>query len=185
MDIQAHEEGFSEMQAVKRRFFALRNGVISDVLRKAGSPFQVVFGLNYPQLKEVAAFVGENEALADALWGNSTTRESMLLAPMVHPADTMTREKAEVWLSGSRTEEVADILCKSLLRRLPFAEALAFDILEREGASRIETYGALRLLMNILPSLSAERVRSAAAHRVDDYAVARQIIEELDFIANT
>ena len=48
------ETSFNEMQTVKRHFFALRNGVIADALRRAGSPFRIIFGLNLPQIAEIA-----------------------------------------------------------------------------------------------------------------------------------
>ena len=33
---------FSRLQQVKRRFFAMRNGVIADTYRKAGSPHHII-----------------------------------------------------------------------------------------------------------------------------------------------
>ena len=35
----------NEMQIVKRHFFAMRNGIIADTLRRAGSPYHIIFGL--------------------------------------------------------------------------------------------------------------------------------------------
>ncbi len=62
---------YNDMQTIKRRFFAMRNGIIADVLRRGGSPFRIIFGLNLPQIVEIAA---ENEASADLarrLWANT------------------------------------------------------------------------------------------------------------------
>ena len=53
------EQHYGPMQTVKRRFFAMRNGVIADVLRKGGSPFRTIFGLNLPQIAEIAADTGK------------------------------------------------------------------------------------------------------------------------------
>ena len=80
---------FNDMQSVKRQFFAYRNGIIADTMRKAGSPFKIIFGLNIPQIKQIASEIGKNKALAAKLWNNTTTRESMLLAPMIYPADEL------------------------------------------------------------------------------------------------
>ena len=68
------------MQTVKREFFAMRNGIIADTYRKAGTVFKIVFGLNLPQLVEIAGRTPHSRELAEALWANTTTRESMLLA---------------------------------------------------------------------------------------------------------
>ena len=56
---------FNPLQNIKRRFFALRNGVIADTLRRAGSPFKIIFGLNLPQLAEIAAELGYSESQDD------------------------------------------------------------------------------------------------------------------------
>ncbi len=39
---------------IKQRLYAMRNGVIADSLRNAGSPYRSIFGLNLPQLTEIA-----------------------------------------------------------------------------------------------------------------------------------
>ena len=36
---------FGDMQNVKRRMFALRNGVVAEALRRGGCPYRIVFGL--------------------------------------------------------------------------------------------------------------------------------------------
>ena len=88
---------FNEMQTVKRHFFALRNGIVADTYRKAGSNFRIIFGLNLPQIVEIAKQTPRSTALADALWHNTTTRESMLLAPMIYPREEFTQELARQW----------------------------------------------------------------------------------------
>lgn len=189
MDISTREEGFSEMQAVKRRFFALRNGIISDTLRKSGSPFRIIFGLNLPQLKEIADFTGKNAELAEALWTNTTTRESMLLAPMVYPEEQFTEDKALQWLETSPAAEVTDMLCHALLRRMPYASELVYKLVEDDKTSPELSYGALRLMLNILPALDADKAR-ATAIRLSEFGanpsvkrLAIQIIDELDFLS--
>lgn len=61
---------FSKMQRLKRRFFAMRNGITADALRRVGQPFRVIFGLNMPQLREIAGEFGPDEELARELWAN-------------------------------------------------------------------------------------------------------------------
>lgn len=189
MDISAHEEGFSKMQEVKRRFFALRNGIISDTLRRAGSPFKVIFGLNLPQLKEIADFTGKDRELAEALRANDTTRESLLLAPLIYPGNELTEEEARRWLADCPTEEVSDMLCHGLLRHCSFAPEVAFGMLEKKDATDMEVYGALRLIMNLLRGLPAEKCRAAVnAADARTPAIQRlksQIIDELDFLEDT
>ena len=46
---------FNQIQLIKRRFFAMRNGIVADTIRKAGFDYRMIFGLNLPQLKDIAA----------------------------------------------------------------------------------------------------------------------------------
>ncbi len=149
MIINKEDPAFGKMQNVKRRFFALRNGDIADTLRKAGSPYRIIFGLQLPQIVEVASASGIDMELAEALWNNSTTRESRLMAPMVADRDNFTIEDARRWISTVVGIEEIDILCHRLLRHLSFAPQL---IEEYRGISHsdIEHYLALRLAINLV-----------------------------------
>lgn len=136
------------MQGVKRSFFSFRNGVVADTLRRSGSPFHIIFGLTLPQLAEVAQTSGPSAELAEALWTDRRTRESMLLAPMLMPAEAFTEAEALRWASESPCAEVADVLCHRLLRRLPYAEALV-EALTADGRSDGERYVGARLALNL------------------------------------
>lgn len=145
---------FNEMQTVKRHFFALRNGIVADTYRKAGSNFRIIFGLNLPQIVEIAEQTPRSEALAEALWHNTTTRESMLLAPMIYPREEFTHELARQWVSEVPSVEVADILCHRLLRHMPFAAALAASLADSEND--MERYTGLRLMFNLVVQMPKE-----------------------------
>lgn len=139
---------FNRLQTVKRSFFSRRNGVTADVLRKAGSPFKIIFGLNLPQLNEIAREMGQDKELARQLWHNRSTRCSMLLAPILYPADEMTLEEAIQWCEEVPSTEVADILCNKLLVKTGFRETLIERLLHADkGYSK---YMALRLILYVV-----------------------------------
>ena len=83
-----------QIRAIKSEFFALRNGEIADRLRRAGSPYKIIFGLQLSQLDAMAARLQKSTELADVLWQNTSTRESRLLAVLVYPLDSLTRQVA-------------------------------------------------------------------------------------------
>ncbi|MDE7141501.1 MAG: hypothetical protein K2O33_01225, partial [Muribaculaceae bacterium] len=155
---------FNMMQAVKRRFFAMRNGALAEQMKNAGAGYKINFGLLQSQVAEIAAQVragtlderpeklnpGEMAELARSLRANTTPRESMLIAPMVFPAALLSREEAEEWLLGSPTPEVADTLCLKLLRGHPDAAAIAAATLSSSESSDMQRYAALRLLLNLV-----------------------------------
>lgn len=103
------------MQTIKRRFFALRNGVVADTMRRAGAPYRVVFGLTLPQVAEIASQHGKDADMARRLWRDRSTRESLLLAPMLMPAEALSPEEAMDWVSTAVSTEVLDVLCLKLL----------------------------------------------------------------------
>lgn len=135
------------MQTVRRRLFAMRNGVIADALRKSGSPFKVIFGVNLPQLTEIAAAIGYDAELSEKLWTNATTRESMIIAPMLMPREGFTIEEARRWISSIPAYEVADVLCHRLLRHEPYALDLSRELIADTDDMR--HYTGLRLMCNI------------------------------------
>lgn len=64
-----------------------RNGIVADVLRRGGlTCYDIIFGLNIPQIKEIAGHLRasrpevELRSLADALWADKRVRCSRLLA---------------------------------------------------------------------------------------------------------
>lgn len=121
------------MKEIKHQFMAYRNGIVSDTLRKAGMPYDVIFGLQLPQLSAIARNYGKDATLADALWADSKVRESRILACYIFPAETMTEERALGLAESVLTHEEADILCFRLLRYLPFADRLALTLAAADG----------------------------------------------------
>lgn len=129
------------MKETKHLFLTYRNGIVADTLRKAGMTcYNVIFGLQLPQIKEIAAAIMsrglddvETEALADALWNDRGVRESRLLACRLHDKDAVDKAKALDMALDVQTEEEADILCFFLLRHHPCAGELA-ETLEAQDA---------------------------------------------------
>lgn len=182
-------ERFNEMQQIKRHFFAMRNGVIADVLRKAGSPFHIIFGLTLPQLTDVAKATGMNAELSRRLWDNKTTRCSMLLAPMIMPSEDITSEEVMQWIDEAPSTEVTDVLCLKLLRRLPHAAGLVGVLAGKDDAA--SHYTALRLALNLVREADApldewERMAVAEEKRGEAMTrgIAHQLADEIDFIKN-
>lgn len=121
----------------------MRNGIVADTLRRAGASYRVIFGVNLPQLKEIASDIGYDAELARELWANVSTRESVLLAPMIMPEDDFTIDEARLWIASAPSAEAIDVLCLRLLGRMPFARQIADECLVAE--SELMQYTAMRL----------------------------------------
>lgn len=134
---------FNKMQSLKRRFFAMRNGVVADTYRRAGSKFRIVFGLNLPQISEIAAEFGPDEDLAAELWRNRSTRESMLIAPMLLQADRLSRGRLMEMAGQIDDCEVADVFVHRLLRRRDDGMEIAMAL--KDSVQPMLRYVALRM----------------------------------------
>ncbi len=167
--------------------YALRNGAVADAMRRMGAPYRIIFGVNLPQLAAIAAETGKSAELAEQLWENSSTRESMLLAPMIYPEADYDIATARKWISEIPTAEVADILCMKLLKKRPYADSLADELMP--SSSPMARYTALRLLFNRLPARATE----AKSYAETEFrrgnpltrGIARALMEEVDFINGT
>ena len=175
---------FNDMQTVKRQFFALRNGIIADSLRKGGTSYKIIFGLNLPQIAEVAASTPHTPELAQMLWDNVTTRESRLLAPMLLDPKATPKSLALRWASEVNEREVADVLCLKLLRHLPYCRELIEEI--ASGSTPLAEYTALRLALNLVRQAPEAARKAAEIHRTSSSAAVRhlsdRIEEELSYI---
>lgn len=191
---------YNRMQIIKRRFFAMRNGIIADTLRKAGLDYRMIFGLNLPQIAEIAAEQPKEAALAEELWADRRTRESLLLAPMLYPAGEMDAATAMRWISEVTTTEVADVLCLKLLRHTHNALDTAIGALTSDEP--MMRYTALRLMLNLLNIAASPAGREAGlpdratlANTLRPFAeaeisvrepltrgVATQLLDEIEFV---
>ncbi len=126
----------SLLASIRKEFYALRNGMIADTLRKGGLEQKYIFGLQLPQIKGIAEKfrLQENEeaaTIARNLWGDRECREARLLACHLMPAALMADEEAMEWAEDVATREEADILAFRLLRYHPSAAKIA-NALEAE-----------------------------------------------------
>lgn len=145
MDKQERTPEFNEMQTVKRQFFALRNGIVADTLRRAGIPHRIIFGLSVVDLKAIARGIGVNDGLSALLRDNVSTRESRLLWPMIADASRVDEDSALKMLSEVMSREEADILCNALLRRCPCSAAAAARLEASADATPLQRYAVMRM----------------------------------------
>lgn len=125
------------LNSIRKEFFALRNGLIADTLRKGGLKQRYIFGLQLPQIKEMAARLSPDDseeaaAIARALWTDIECREARLLACHLMPPSLMSKEEALEWAQNVATREEADILAFRIIRYLPFASEIAQELADSD-----------------------------------------------------
>ncbi len=141
-------ENNETIKSIKHQFMVYRNGIVADTLRNSGMPYHIIFGLQLPQLSQIARSVNPSLSLANDLWADSKVRESRLLACYLFPKEEITMEQALDLARSVQTTEEADILCFRLLRYLPFAEQLVAAI-PVDTDNRTAEYCAVALRRNI------------------------------------
>lgn len=111
-----------ELKDIKHYFFARRNGITADVLKRGGSGFEMIFGCDVPSISSLAREIGFDKALALDLWADRRVRESHLLA---------------AWLMDPRQFTIEE--CLRLANEavdLEDAQMLAFRLLKRHDSAR-------------------------------------------------
>jgi len=137
-----------QLKSIRKEFYAYRNGIVADALRKGGDPHQLIMGCQLTDIVSIASAYGKDRALANALWADTKHRECRLAAAMICPADGFTMADAEQWSRSVMSIEEADVLCHRLLRHLPYALQL-FHALVASSEPMVR-YAAFRLLLNLV-----------------------------------
>lgn len=119
---------------IKHLFFTYRNGAVADTLRRYGSPYKVIFGLDIPRIAEIARRYEPSDELAEALWEDTGVRESRLLATYLFEPTKMTTEKAIRLAREVRTVEEADMLSFRQFKRMTEAADL-LAMLEKDPST--------------------------------------------------
>ncbi len=136
------------LKNIRKQFFAYRNGIVADTLRKNGDPHALIMGCQMTDVAKIASAFSPDKTLAEALWSDTKHRECRMIAPMLYPIDDMDKATALQWACSVECEEIADILCHRLLRKLPFASEIIDALSESE--SPLACYTRLRLLLNLV-----------------------------------
>lgn len=140
---------------MRTEFFAFRNGIVADKLRKAGDPHNMIMGCLLVDIMNIAQrqreSINDNEtlkALAQELWSDTNSRECRIAAPMLYPATLMTIDKALEWCQSVETVEIADNLCHKLLRNIKDADTLFRQLIADEHP--LLKYTGYRLMLNLM-----------------------------------
>ncbi len=120
-----------QLKEIKIQFRLSMNGVVSQSMREKGLNYKLNFGIELPRIKEIAAGMGKNHDLAQALW-KEEIRESKILAAMVQPIDTFFPEIADIWVDNIHNMEIAELTCMNLFQYLPYAPAKSFQWIASE-----------------------------------------------------
>lgn len=120
-----------KIKAIRTHLRLGMNGVVSQSMREKGVVYKLNFGLLLPQIRKIAASFEKEPALAGALW-KEDIREFKILATLLQPEEEYRWDDALQWISQIPYQEIAEQLCFNLLKKLSYAEELAWHCFFRE-----------------------------------------------------
>lgn len=101
------------------------NGIAAAQMRRAGMPHHVVWGIELPRLRDIAAEFPNDRKLGQRLW-NENVRESRLLGILLTPPEDFLPEVADIWVHEAATPETASLLAMELVVPQTWASDMAF-----------------------------------------------------------
>lgn len=115
------------IKEIKKSLRLSMNGIVSAHQRKQGLNYKINFGVEVPRIKEIAKQYTQDAALAQELWKDNI-RECKLLAIFLHPTKDFDNNIADRWIAECPFTEIADHLCRILLKTLPNAKEKALTL---------------------------------------------------------
>ncbi len=117
----------SPIQTIKADLRAAMNGVTSKAIRESGMGYKLVYGVELPRLREIAAEYEPDRHLALELW-QENIRECKMLAIMLFPKEEFDSDIADLWMSSLRPEqaELAQLMVLDRLSQMSDAPEQAF-----------------------------------------------------------
>ncbi|MCH5240419.1 MAG: DNA alkylation repair protein [Muribaculaceae bacterium] len=126
------EEIKKKLQEIRHSFYAYRNGIVSESLKKLYPADAMIFGLTVPQFNEIAARYGKYLELGRELWKEKNIRESRLLALYILPPELIDEGEAKSMIRDVRSIEEAEMLAFKVLRNLKDANLILEKLSEPE-----------------------------------------------------
>lgn len=124
------------------------NGVTAQSLREKGMDYHLNWGANLLHLKQMAEEYSPSYELAQILWKDDI-RESKILAAFLMPPEELEPDMAMLWIEQTKTQEIAEILCKNLYSKLFYAKDLGFQLIANpEQLAQLHGYCILANVTN-------------------------------------
>lgn len=137
------------IKEIKKDFFCFRNGAIAESLKSLYKPSKLIFGLNAPQLMELAKKYPKDIKLGMSLWEDKNCRESRLLALYIIPPPELKKETAIEMIKDIESREEADFLAFRLIRHLSEAEEIFITLLKDNVQTEFKSYFMKMLRKNL------------------------------------
>ena len=114
----------AQIGEIKLKIRLSMNGIVSGQMTQSGIIYKKNYGVSIPRIREIASMYPPNHDLALRLW-NLQIRETMIMATLLEPVDTCTREFANKWVGSFNQIEIVEQACMNLFSKLTYAGSLS------------------------------------------------------------
>lgn len=153
------------------------NGVAADSMRQHGLIYKKNYGVAIPRLREMAAELPKDHDLAKRLW-LLKIRETMILATLIQPAGTFSKEQAIEWLNDCTNPELTEQINLNLFRHLEYAAELTLECITSENLNqKISGYTLALRIAEQLTTIDLRQITEKAIHdaATEDILLAKSI----------
>lgn len=158
---------------IRRRCRMAMNGMASASMRNHGLDYKLNFGVDIKKIKDIAARYTPDIELAELLWKDGT-RELKILATLLCPSDTYSREMACDWAQHIPNQEIREQVCINLFQFLPFADELAMEWSNHTDAE-VRTTGYWLYVRRMLTKHLARVIDTSTMNYLWEDMVSRQV----------
>lgn len=121
----------SQIKEIRSKIRLSMDGIVSEKMTKSGIVYKKNYGVSIPRIKEIASLYLPNHELADRLWFLEI-RETMIMASLLHPTETFTRQMALNWMDQLNQTEIVEQVVMNLFCKLEFANLLCLELIASE-----------------------------------------------------
>lgn len=167
----------SQISKIKQRIRLSMNGVAADSMRQHGLIYKKNYGVAIPHLRKMATELPKDHDLAKRLW-LLKVRETMILATLIQPAGTISKEQAIEWLKDCTNSELIEQINLNLFRHVEYATELALDCISSENLyKKISGYTLSLRIAEQLTTIDLWQIAEKAIHdaATEDILLAKSI----------
>lgn len=110
---------------IKRSFRLRMNGVVSASMRQKGVQGYLNWGIQFPELKQMAQQYDKDYDLALALW-KENVRECKILSTLLMPPHTMPQDMVSLWMEQIESQEIAEYATYNVFQYVDDASIFAY-----------------------------------------------------------
>ena len=144
-----------QISQIQRLIRLSMDGVISDSMKSHGIIYKKNYGVSITRLREIGKAIDKNHDLAQRLW-LLDIRETIILATLLQPAETFTKDMAHAWMEKCNNIELIEQVNLNLFQHLAYAPEFSIKCIESANIHH-KTFGYM-LALRVYKRLSQKEI---------------------------